>query len=66
MRALDAWDAVLAFVFAGAVAWMLVPAAESLARKIGAIDEPKERGLHDVPTPSWEGWRSWWGCWGRD
>jgi UDP-GlcNAc:undecaprenyl-phosphate/decaprenyl-phosphate GlcNAc-1-phosphate transferase len=51
MRSLDAWDAVLAFVFAGAAAWMLVPAAESIARRIGAIDEPKERGLHDVPTP---------------
>jgi UDP-GlcNAc:undecaprenyl-phosphate/decaprenyl-phosphate GlcNAc-1-phosphate transferase len=48
---LDAWDAVLAFVFAGSVAWMLVPAAESIARRIGAMDEPKERGLHDVPTP---------------
>ncbi len=51
MRSLDAWDAVWAFVFAASVAWMLVPAAEMLARRIGAIDEPKERGLHDVPTP---------------
>lgn len=51
MRSLDAQDALLAFVFAAAVAWMLVPLAESIARKIGAIDEPKERGLHDVPTP---------------
>jgi len=48
---LDPWDAVLAFVFAGSVAWMLVPAAETFARRLGAIDEPKERGLHDVPTP---------------
>ena len=48
---LDAWDAVLAFLFAGSVAWMLVPTAESIARGLGAIDEPKERGLHDVPTP---------------
>jgi UDP-GlcNAc:undecaprenyl-phosphate/decaprenyl-phosphate GlcNAc-1-phosphate transferase len=48
---LDAWDAVLAFIFSGSVAWMLVPSAESIARKVGAIDEPKERGLHDVPTP---------------
>ena len=47
----DPWDAVLAFVFAGSVAWMLVPAAETFARRLGAIDEPKERGLHDVPTP---------------
>jgi UDP-GlcNAc:undecaprenyl-phosphate GlcNAc-1-phosphate transferase len=51
MRSLDAWDAVLAFVFSGSVAWMLVPAAESFARRIGAMDEPKERSLHDVPTP---------------
>ena len=51
MRSLDAQDAILAFVFAAAVAWMLVPAAESIARRIGAIDEPTERGLHDVPTP---------------
>jgi UDP-GlcNAc:undecaprenyl-phosphate GlcNAc-1-phosphate transferase len=51
MRSLDAQDALLAFVFAAAVAWMLVPAAEAIARRIGAIDEPKERGLHDVPTP---------------
>jgi UDP-GlcNAc:undecaprenyl-phosphate GlcNAc-1-phosphate transferase len=51
MRSLDAWDAVLAFIFAGSVAWMLVPAAESIARRIGAMDLPKERGLHDVPTP---------------
>ena len=51
MRSLDAWDAVLAFVFAASIAWMLVPSAEAIARRIGAIDEPKERGLHDVPTP---------------
>jgi UDP-GlcNAc:undecaprenyl-phosphate GlcNAc-1-phosphate transferase len=47
----DSVDALLAFVFAGSVAWMLVPTAESIARRIGAIDEPTERGLHDVPTP---------------
>lgn len=51
MHQLDAWDAVLAFVFAGSVAWCLVPTAEKLARRVDAIDEPKERGLHDVPTP---------------
>ena len=38
MRSLDTQDAVLAFIFAAAVAWMLVPAAEAIARKIGAID----------------------------
>ncbi len=53
MRSLDTWDAVLAFVFAASAAWMRVPSAEAIARRIGprAIDEPKERGLHDVPTP---------------
>ena len=44
-------DALLAFLFAASVAWLLVPWAESIARRIGAIDEPSERGLHDVPTP---------------
>ncbi len=47
----DAIDALLAFLFAGSVAWMLVPAAESFARRIGAIDKPSDRGLHDIPTP---------------
>jgi UDP-GlcNAc:undecaprenyl-phosphate GlcNAc-1-phosphate transferase len=47
----DSIDALLAFVFAGSVAWMLVPAAESIARKIGAIDNPNPRSLHDKPTP---------------
>lgn len=47
----DAIDALLAFIFAGSVAWMLVPTAEGIARRIGAIDKPSDRGLHDVPTP---------------
>jgi UDP-GlcNAc:undecaprenyl-phosphate GlcNAc-1-phosphate transferase len=51
MRSLDAWDAVLAFVFAGAVAWSLVPTAEAIARRIGAMDVPTERSLHEEPTP---------------
>ena len=48
---LTTWDAILAFLFAASVAWLLVPSAESIARRIGAIDQPSERGLHDVPTP---------------
>ncbi len=47
----DVSQAVLAFVFAGAVAWMLVPSTEALARRLGAIDYPSERSLHEVPTP---------------
>ena len=51
MEPLDNWDAVFSFIFAGSVAWVLVPVAESIAKRVGAIDVPKERGLHDVPTP---------------
>src|SRR5918992_5661382 len=51
MRHPDSWDALLAFVFAAAVALALVPAAEMFARRIGAIDQPKERSLHETPTP---------------
>jgi UDP-GlcNAc:undecaprenyl-phosphate/decaprenyl-phosphate GlcNAc-1-phosphate transferase len=47
----DASQAVLAFAFAGAVAWLLVPVTETLARRIGAMDYPTERSLHDAPTP---------------
>ena len=48
-------DAVLAFIVAAAIAWVLVPPAERLARRIGAIDYPRDRGLHDVPTPKLSG-----------
>jgi UDP-GlcNAc:undecaprenyl-phosphate GlcNAc-1-phosphate transferase len=48
-------DAFLAFAVAALVAWLLVPYAERLAYRIGAIDPPKERGLHDRPTPRLSG-----------
>jgi UDP-GlcNAc:undecaprenyl-phosphate GlcNAc-1-phosphate transferase len=48
-------DAVLAFMAAAAVAWLLVPYAERLAFRVGAIDQPKERGLHDRPMPRLSG-----------
>ena len=44
-------DALYAFLLAGILSWLLVPATEALARRIGALDEPKERSLHSVPTP---------------
>jgi UDP-GlcNAc:undecaprenyl-phosphate/decaprenyl-phosphate GlcNAc-1-phosphate transferase len=47
----DTQDALLAFIFAGATVWTLVPATEMLARRIGAMDVPNERSLHEVPTP---------------
>jgi len=48
-------DAVLAFLLAAALAWLLVPVAERMARRIGAIDYPKDRSLHDAPTPKLSG-----------
>jgi UDP-GlcNAc:undecaprenyl-phosphate/decaprenyl-phosphate GlcNAc-1-phosphate transferase len=47
--------ALIAFVVAAALAWLFVPAAEGVARRIGAIDYPNERSLHTVPTPKLSG-----------
>ena len=44
-------DAVFAFGVAALIALFLVPAAEWIARRIGAIDVPNERSLHLAPTP---------------
>jgi UDP-GlcNAc:undecaprenyl-phosphate GlcNAc-1-phosphate transferase len=48
-------DAVFAFIVAAAIAWLAVPYAERLAYRLGAIDMPKERGLHDRPMPRLSG-----------
>jgi UDP-GlcNAc:undecaprenyl-phosphate/decaprenyl-phosphate GlcNAc-1-phosphate transferase len=48
-------DAVLAFIAAAAIAWLLVPLAERLAYRVGAIDVPKERSLHERPMPRLSG-----------
>ncbi|MGH2835496.1 MAG: glycosyltransferase family 4 protein [Solirubrobacteraceae bacterium] len=45
------WDAVLAFLVATAVAALLTPLAGRLARRVGAISYPSERGLAREPTP---------------
>jgi UDP-GlcNAc:undecaprenyl-phosphate GlcNAc-1-phosphate transferase len=47
----DALDALLAFLVAGVVALLLVPFTDRLARRVGAIDVPGERSLHEAPTP---------------
>jgi UDP-GlcNAc:undecaprenyl-phosphate GlcNAc-1-phosphate transferase len=44
-------DAVAAFGVAAIVAFLLVPLTERLARRIGAMDIPRDRSLHLVPTP---------------
>jgi UDP-GlcNAc:undecaprenyl-phosphate GlcNAc-1-phosphate transferase len=47
----DVVDGLFAFAVALAVAFLLVPLTERLARRVGAIDYPRERSLHQIPTP---------------
>jgi UDP-GlcNAc:undecaprenyl-phosphate GlcNAc-1-phosphate transferase len=44
-------DALLALALALAVTWITTPVAKRIAWRIGAIDEPRARGLHQFPTP---------------
>jgi UDP-GlcNAc:undecaprenyl-phosphate GlcNAc-1-phosphate transferase len=44
-------DGLLAFGLAGAIALLLTPVVRAFAWKIGAIDVPRERGLHQQATP---------------
>src|SRR5579862_5994359 len=44
-------DALLAFVVSAAVAAALTPLTMRLARRIGAVDQPRARGLSDRETP---------------
>src|SRR5690606_18468355 len=48
---MDALDAVLGFVAAGAAAAALTPLTARFARVVGAVDRPRERGLSERPTP---------------
>lgn len=48
---MTAVDALLAFLVAGAVAAVLTPPVARLAERVGAIDEPRERGLAMRRTP---------------
>jgi UDP-GlcNAc:undecaprenyl-phosphate/decaprenyl-phosphate GlcNAc-1-phosphate transferase len=47
----SALDALFAFAVALALSWLLVPLTERVARRVGAIDQPRERSLHRIPTP---------------
>lgn len=44
-------DALWAFLVAAALTWVATPFAAGLARHVGALDEPRERSLHDRVTP---------------
>ena len=47
----DALDGLFAFLVAVSIAWLLVPLTERAARRLNAIDRPRERSLHEAPTP---------------
>jgi UDP-GlcNAc:undecaprenyl-phosphate GlcNAc-1-phosphate transferase len=51
MGHLNELDALYAFLAAAAVTALLTPLTMRLARAVGAIDEPRERGLSERPTP---------------
>jgi UDP-GlcNAc:undecaprenyl-phosphate GlcNAc-1-phosphate transferase len=51
----DTWDAVFAFVAAALITWALVPVAERLAVRVGALDHPGPRSQHLVATPRMSG-----------
>jgi UDP-GlcNAc:undecaprenyl-phosphate GlcNAc-1-phosphate transferase len=48
---MDVNDAVLAFLTAFAVAAALTPVTKRIAIRVGAVDEPRERGLSSGRTP---------------
>jgi UDP-GlcNAc:undecaprenyl-phosphate GlcNAc-1-phosphate transferase len=51
MAHLNELDALYAFLTAAAVAAVLTPFTMRLAKAVGAVDEPRERGLSDRATP---------------
>lgn len=51
MADLTELDALFAFLTAAAVAAVLTPFTMRLAKAVGAVDEPRERGLSDRATP---------------
>jgi UDP-GlcNAc:undecaprenyl-phosphate/decaprenyl-phosphate GlcNAc-1-phosphate transferase len=46
------WHAFFAFLVAAAVAAVLTPLSSRLARRVGAVVMPSERGLAERPTPA--------------
>jgi UDP-GlcNAc:undecaprenyl-phosphate GlcNAc-1-phosphate transferase len=47
----SSFEALLAFLLAGGVTLALVPFTDRIARRVGAIDFPNARSLHELPTP---------------
>src|SRR4051794_41450040 len=57
-------DALWGFLVAGVIAFALAPIAARLARSIGAIDMPRDRGVSNEPTPRLGGLAIFRGVWG--
>src|SRR5437763_802358 len=47
----DPIDGLFAFLVAMPIALLLVPLTDRAARRLNAIDQPRERSLHTAPTP---------------
>jgi UDP-GlcNAc:undecaprenyl-phosphate GlcNAc-1-phosphate transferase len=48
---MDQLDALWAFLVAGWVSFLITPLVARLARRLHVINEPRERDLHERPTP---------------
>jgi UDP-GlcNAc:undecaprenyl-phosphate GlcNAc-1-phosphate transferase len=48
---MDELDALWAFLVAAAVAFIATPPVAALARRVGVLHHPRDRDLHDRPTP---------------
>src|SRR4051794_28955953 len=51
MQPPDTLDALFAFLLAGILTLLLLPLTIRLGNRVGAIDRPNERSLHDMPIP---------------
>jgi len=47
----DSWQAFLGFGLAMAIVWALTPVVGEVARRMGAVDQPGGRKIHQVATP---------------
>ncbi|MGH2680471.1 MAG: glycosyltransferase family 4 protein [Actinomycetota bacterium] len=50
---------LIVFLIAAGTTFALTPVVRRLAHRFGAIDEPSERKLHEVPTPTMGGLAMW-------
>ena len=49
------WGRVDLFVISLGLAFAVTPIVSRLAKRFGAIDVPRQRSIHELPTPLWGG-----------